>query len=87
MRGAKASGGEAEPLAGVRRHQAAVSWRADAAAGAGDAVPAAAPVRRLWNRRRRRALKTTETLENAIAAAAMTGFSSPNAASGSAATL
>ena len=39
------------------------------------------------NRRSRSALKTTDTLENAIAAPAMTGFSSPSAASGSAATL
>ena len=39
------------------------------------------------NRRRRRALATTLTLENAMAAEAMTGFSSPIAARGSAATL
>src|SRR4051794_2348093 len=40
-----------------------------------------------WKRRRRNELLTTETLEKAIAAPAMTGLSRPSAASGSAATL
>ena len=54
------------------------------------AAPASAqeaPARSLRKRRRRRALTTTETLEKAIAAPAMTGFRSPSAASGSAAML
>ena len=40
-----------------------------------------------WKRRRRRLLVTTKTLENAIAAPASIGLSSPAAASGRAATL
>ena len=43
--------------------------------------------RRPWNRRRRSELVTTNTDENAIAPAAIIGFSSPSAASGIAATL
>jgi MFS family permease len=46
--------------------------------------PAAVPP---LNRRSRRLLATTKTLENAMAAPAMTGLSRPSAASGSAATL
>src|SRR5215212_7284701 len=45
------------------------------------------PSRALLKRRSRRLLVTTNTLENAIAAAAMIGLSSPAAASGIAATL
>ena len=41
----------------------------------------------VWNRRRRREFDTTKTDEKPIAAAAITGLSSPNAASGIAATL
>ena len=40
-----------------------------------------------WKRRRRRLFETTKTLENAIAAAATIGLSSPATASGIAATL
>ena len=40
-----------------------------------------------WKRRSRRLFATTNTLENAIAAPAIMGLSSPSAASGSAATL
>jgi hypothetical protein len=42
---------------------------------------------RLWKRRRRRLLLTTNTLEKAIAPAAMIGLSRPATASGIAATL
>jgi hypothetical protein len=42
---------------------------------------------RLWKRRRRRLFQTTKTLEQAIAAAAITGLRSPATASGMAATL
>ena len=41
----------------------------------------------LWKRRRRRLFETTKTLENAIAAAATTGLSSPATASGMPTTL
>jgi hypothetical protein len=40
-----------------------------------------------WNRRSRRLLVTTKTLENAMAAPAIMGLSSPAAATGRAATL
>src|SRR5690606_28015395 len=56
------------------------------AAGRGQAVDGAS-VARLRKERRRRLLPTTNTLENAIAAPASIGFSSPSAASGIAAVL
>jgi hypothetical protein len=50
-------------------------------------IVVATALRCAWKRRRRSALRMTETLEKAIAAPAMTGLSSPMAASGTAATL
>ena len=48
---------------------------------------ACASSRGLWKRRSRRLFVTTKTLEKAMAAAAMTGLSTPATASGIAATL
>ena len=53
----------------------------------GGAVEVAETASWAWNRRRRRLLVTTKTLDSAIAAPASIGLSSPAAASGRAATL
>ena len=64
-------------------HATSVTVRRDEVAGAGVGVAPCADRKR----RKRSALATTETLENAIAAPAISGLSRPAAASGKAATL
>ena len=70
-----------QPVLVVAARHACASFAFSAAGGA------TSRSRRLWKRRRRSEFETTKTLENAIAAAAITGLSSPTTASGMAATL
>jgi hypothetical protein len=69
------------------RMAAAAAWPTRAPwAAAGELAEGVAPCAEP-KRRRRNALATTDALENAIGAPAMTGLSTPAAASGSAASL